>query len=135
LSRVFLLVESACMLTRVRHTEAAVAWRAWGDDVTIKNFVRQYAFDILKRQWADGELEIEYLRVDAVCALVEAMVILLLSMKGIRSLTMSTRPRNPSQPRKQGLTFSTARSCVGPWKSMQHPMLDLLCLPSPEEWA
>ena len=57
----------------LEHTEAAVAWRAWGDDVTIKNFVRQYAFDILKRQWADGELEIEYLRVDAVCALVEAM--------------------------------------------------------------
>lgn len=39
-----------------------------------KNFVRQYALNILARQWADGELERDFLRVDAVCALLDSMV-------------------------------------------------------------
>ncbi|KAG5635965.1 hypothetical protein H0H81_009534 [Sphagnurus paluster] len=55
-------------------TDAAKRWRAWGDDSVIKEFIRQVAFNHLKRQLDRGELETEYLRVDVVFALMEAMV-------------------------------------------------------------
>ncbi|KAG5646131.1 hypothetical protein DXG03_004370 [Asterophora parasitica] len=57
-----------------RITDAAKRWRAWGSDAVIKDFVRQVAFNHLMRQLNNGELEPEYLRVDTVYALMEAMV-------------------------------------------------------------
>ncbi|KAG6833368.1 hypothetical protein H0H87_007985 [Tephrocybe sp. NHM501043] len=55
-------------------TDAARRWRAWGTDSVVKDFVRQMAFNHLKRQLDNNELQAEYLRVDVVYALMEAML-------------------------------------------------------------
>ncbi|KAG6917517.1 hypothetical protein DXG01_002264 [Tephrocybe rancida] len=56
-----------------RITDAARRWRAWGNDNVVKDFVRQVALNQLKRQLDRNELEAQYLRVDVVYALMEAM--------------------------------------------------------------
>jgi len=67
-------------------TDAAKRWRAWGNDSVIKDFVRQVAFNHLKRQLERGELEPEYLRVDVVYALMEAMLDPKTMKRTVRSL-------------------------------------------------
>ncbi|RDB26028.1 hypothetical protein Hypma_006918 [Hypsizygus marmoreus] len=82
-------------------TEAAKRWRALGRDRVIKDFLRQIALNSLRRQWNDGILEPEYLRVDAVCALMEAM------------LSPSTMKRTSRSLRCRALMRRTVEVCSG----------------------
>lgn len=54
-------------------TEAAKLWRSLGNDTVLKGFVRQHALNILEGRLMQRNLEVQWLKVDAVCALLEAM--------------------------------------------------------------
>ncbi|KAG6819339.1 hypothetical protein H0H93_012784 [Arthromyces matolae] len=58
-------------------TDAARRWKALGSDNVVKDFVRQVAFSHLRRQLDNDELDAEFLKVDVVYALMEAMVIVI----------------------------------------------------------